>query len=210
MAVGYYSMGQGARGFIQGLDTTKSGAGSQVYFNELAEALFTGVALDGAGKAYVSGWGGWRFPTTPDAFQSVNRGQEEMFLVKLDTTKAGSSALLFSTYYGGGHSEEGGNLAKDAVGDIFVAGTTFILDIPEAPTDFPVTAGALFPARPGPTVSFLLKFSDAAPPTTPTPTPTPAPTPTPTRSASNVSAASYASGSLRRTRSSPPSAPTWR
>jgi uncharacterized protein (TIGR03437 family) len=96
-----------------------------------------GVAVDGARNVYVVGTAASNdFPTTTGAFQTANPGAAA-FVSKLNPT---GSALLYSTYLGGGvTSYEGGvsasAVAVDSSGNAYIAGVT-------NSSTFPVTAGA--------------------------------------------------------------------
>jgi hypothetical protein len=91
------------------------------------------ITVDSAGDAYVVGMaGGADFPTTPEAFQTVNNGGAasgiagDAFLTEL---KPDGSAPVFSTFLGG----TGANLANSVVVDgtgIYVGGTTTSTDFP--------------------------------------------------------------------------------
>jgi hypothetical protein len=125
-----------------------------------------GIAVDTNGSAYVTGGtASTDFPTTAGAFQAVFRGFRKAFVTKLNPAGTG---LVHSTYFGGGHTDEGYAVALDASRSVYVTGGT-------RSTDFPVTAGAfqvLFagaPPSPGPFSAadgdgFVAKFTDGAPP----------------------------------------------
>jgi hypothetical protein len=92
----------------------------------------SGIAVDGAGQAYVAGaTTSTNFPTTPGAYRAASAGGQDVFVSKLD---AAGSALLYSTYLGGADDEFEPRLAL-AGGDVYVAG-------PTQSADFPVTPGA--------------------------------------------------------------------
>ncbi len=92
-----------------------------------------GIALDGAGDAYVTGsTTASGFPTTAGALQTTFSGSTDAFVTELNPT---ASALVYSTFLGGSAGQEGQAVAVDSAGDAFVAGTT-------TSTDFPTTAGA--------------------------------------------------------------------
>ena len=95
-----------------------------------------GIAVDGAGRAYVTGATGPDFPTTPDAFQTTNRGGDAFVTV---FTPDGAN-LVYSTYLGGTSSDYGTGIAVAPDGRAFVTGDT-------TSTDFPITRGA-FQSRP--------------------------------------------------------------
>lgn len=89
------------------------------------------IAVDGSGSLHIAGiTGSKKFPTSR-AFQSKYRGQQDTFLMKLGPT----GELVFSTFLGGGDSEEFWQLQVDDVGNAFVVGNT-------RSSDFPVTPGA--------------------------------------------------------------------
>jgi hypothetical protein len=101
------------------------------------EAL--GVAVDGGGNAYVTGFTySTDFPVTAGAFQTTCHGcnpskdSGDAFVTKLN---ASGSALIYSTYVGGSESDASSGIEIDASGDAYIAGQT-------NSSDFPVTAGA--------------------------------------------------------------------
>ena len=112
------------------------------------------VAVDRTGSAYVVGsTSANNFPVTPGSLQPINRGGEDLFISKLNSS---GSALVYSTYLGGAQNENGQTglpgIAVDATGSAFVSGTT-------ASRNFPVTAGALQAAfGGGATDAFLVKL----------------------------------------------------
>jgi hypothetical protein len=82
----------------------------------------SGIAVDAGGNAYVVGsTSSANFPVV-NAYQASHRGGTmDAFLVKLNPT---GSALLFSTYLGGGGADYGLAIALDANGIPHVAGQT--------------------------------------------------------------------------------------
>ena len=79
------------------------------------------IAVDGAGSAHITGW------TTSDDFptfspiQGFRSGDADLFITKLSPD---GQDLTFSTYLGGRLPEVGYDIALDASGDIYVAGST--------------------------------------------------------------------------------------
>ncbi len=101
--------------------------------------LGLGIAVDGAGSAYVTGsTQSLNFPTTPGAFQISVTGGNDVFVSKLNFA---GSALEYSTYLGGSvgvstQADDGGlAIAVDGLGSAYVTGYTNSID-------FPTTAGA--------------------------------------------------------------------
>ena len=96
----------------------------------------TGIAVDAAGNAYVTGHtSSPDFPTTADAFQTTfDGGAFDAFVTKLNAT---GTALVYSTYLGGSGNDEGHGIALDALPNpnAYVSGVT-------ESGDFPGTAGA--------------------------------------------------------------------
>ncbi len=87
-----------------------------------------GLAIDTAGAAYITGYtSSFDFPLQ-NAYQSVVHGSRDAFVTKLGTT---GSSLAYSTYLGGGSSDEAAGIAVDNAGYAFVTGST-------ASSDFPV------------------------------------------------------------------------
>ncbi len=95
-----------------------------------------GLAIDGAGDAYVTGsTSATDFPTTPGAPQTSNGGPAttlDAFVTKLNPA---GSALLSSTYLGGSSDDVGNAIAVDGAGNASVVGQSYS-------TNFPTTANA--------------------------------------------------------------------
>ncbi len=117
----------GAKAFI-----TKFGAAGAVAYSTFlgaasGDAGASAIVVDAAGDAYVTGI------TTSAAFPVVTPlqggpgGNGDGFVSKLN---AAGSALLFSTYLGGGGFDEGLALALDQSNDVFVAGVTTSANFP--------------------------------------------------------------------------------
>lgn len=93
----------------------------------------TGIALDSAGSAFVTGnTDSIDFPITAGAFDSSLNGSSDGFVSKFS---ADGSALLYSTYFGGSGDDSGRDIALDGTGSAYVTGST-------SSTDFPTSAGA--------------------------------------------------------------------
>ena len=89
------------------------------------------IAIDAAGNAYVTGLTlSFNFPTA-NAIQPVNNAvagvAEEAFVSKLN---ASGSALVYSTYLGGGSGEVAQGIALDAGGNAYVTGVTGSTNFP--------------------------------------------------------------------------------
>jgi hypothetical protein len=156
-----------------------------------------GIATDGNGNIYVTGWAQTNFPTTSGAYQTTNVSLTNFwnaYVTKLNPGGNGNLDLVYSTYLGGNSQDNGQGIALDNNGDVLITGFT-------SSTNFSTTSGAFQPADPnsyGSYTGFVAKFDAIAfgnltptptvtpaisPTFTPTPTPTPPPstyTPTPT------------------------------
>src|SRR5205823_603717 len=85
-----------------------------------------GIAVDGSGNAYVTGWtNSTTFPTTAGVFQTTFGGYQDAFVAKVDAT---GSQLLYSTYLGGSDQDQGYGVAvfTDPLGNtsVYVVGRT--------------------------------------------------------------------------------------
>jgi uncharacterized repeat protein (TIGR01451 family) len=100
----------------------------------------TGLAVDTAGNAYVTGSTLGSFPTTANALQpsygedKLKSNNGDAFVAKLNVA---GSALVYATYLGGNGRDQGYGIALDAYGNAYVTGLT-------TSTNFP-TAGPLQP-----------------------------------------------------------------
>jgi hypothetical protein len=109
-----------------------------MYSTTLADSGGSGIAVDAAGNAYITGGGGPDFPTT-NAFQPVLRNFGSAIIAKLT---ADGTALVYSTYLGGsGDSDHGWAIAVDAAGNAYVTGETQSMDFPAVNPFQPVYGG---------------------------------------------------------------------
>lgn len=91
------------------------------------------IAVDGLGNAYLTGrTGSSNFPTTSGAFDTSWNGSNDVFVTKLNPS---GTALVYSTYLGGGDSDEGTGIAIDGSGNAYITGDT-------RSTDFPTNSSA--------------------------------------------------------------------
>ncbi|MCX6361501.1 MAG: SBBP repeat-containing protein [Armatimonadetes bacterium] len=103
------------------------------YLGGAGAEVSTGIAVDAAGCAYVTGTtGSTDYPTVAGSYAVAGSGDQDAFVTKLN---AAGSALIYSTYLGGSNREDDPRIAVDAAGCAYVAGST-------ASSNFPVTAGA--------------------------------------------------------------------
>jgi hypothetical protein len=125
----------GGDAFVAKLNPTGSGLVYSTYLGGGNSDGANGIAVDAAGNAYVAGATlSINFPSTAGAFQPIcgGGGAWDAFVTKLNPT---GSALVYSTFLGGGRSDGAGGIAVDADGNAYVTGST-------DSSNFPTTAGA--------------------------------------------------------------------
>lgn len=117
-------------------------AGADLSFGHLPRRTQSfGIALDGAGNAYVAGsTTSPDFPTTPGAFQQSGPGslgstQLGAFVMKLGPT----GTPVYSTLLAGNVQDEAFGIAVDLAGHAYVTGYTFSTNFPTTPGAFQTT-----------------------------------------------------------------------
>ncbi len=125
-----------AGGFADAFVTKVGAAGNLVYstyVGGIGNDNPLGIAVDGNGSAYVTGWTtSVNFPVV-NAFQTkfggldIPVGTDDVFVFKLNPAGTG---LDYSTYIGGTGSDEGTRIAVDVSGNAYVTGYTSSLNFP--------------------------------------------------------------------------------
>jgi uncharacterized protein (TIGR03437 family) len=119
--------------FVVKLNSNGSSLLYSTYLGGSGNEIAYGLAVDGTGNAYVTGiTSSANFPTTQNAVKRTIGGVFDAFITKINPA---ASALVYSTFIGGGGAETGFALSIDAAGNAYVAGST-------GSTDFPVSANA--------------------------------------------------------------------
>jgi hypothetical protein len=148
----------GADAFVTKLNPAGSALVYSTYLGGASTDQGFGIAVDGAGNAYVTGLTvSADFPTTPGAFDTTFNGGGDAFMTKLNPA---GSALVYSTYLGGASNDQGSGIAVDGAGNAYVTGSTFS-------ADFPTTPGAFDTTFNGSIDAFVTKFAIAPPESTP-------------------------------------------
>lgn len=128
----------------------------------------TECAVNAAGEIHLTGTtASTNFPTQSAAFGAYGGGNHDAFITKLN---AAGNGLVFSTYLGGSGDEyavpvnglgngpmyggEYGDIVVNAIGDVFVVGTT-------GSANFPVTAGVYDNSLNGTLDAFVAKFTSS-------------------------------------------------
>jgi hypothetical protein len=117
--------------FVAKLDPTGSTLLYSTVVGGSAADSGTGIAVDSAGNAWVTGETvSSNFPTTGGAFQPALAGATDAFAAKLDPSGA---ALLVATLLGGEGFDRGNGIAADGGGGAAIAGRTGSLSFPTTP-----------------------------------------------------------------------------
>jgi hypothetical protein len=109
------------------------------YLGGSGEDVNWGIAVDGAGNAYISGTTeSPNFPTQ-NAFQPQYGGDGDAFVTKLNPT---GTALVYSTYLGGSGADAGRGIGLDKSGAVYLGGATTSTNFPLMEPVQPVYGGA--------------------------------------------------------------------
>ena len=121
-------------GFVTELNATGTALVYSTYLGGSDAEGVNGIAVDGSGDAYVTGFAGSTdFPVTAGVLQSKNNSSTgTAFVAELNPT---GTALVYATYLGGSFGDVAYGIALDGSGSAYVAGWT-------GSPDFPVTARA--------------------------------------------------------------------
>lgn len=107
------------------------------------------VATDGSGNVYLAGITGSENNIAAAGHQMAYGGVEDAFLAKFNA----AGARQWGTYYGGTSGEQSGQVAVDAEGNVYLAGTTVSTDN--------IAFGGFQDALRGSTDLFLARFDSA-------------------------------------------------
>ena len=119
--------------FVTKLNPTGTALVYSTYLGGSSFDLGNSLTVDVSGNVYVAGQtGSADFPTSIGAFQTTLKGTDDAFVTKLNPT---GTALVYSTYLGGGITDGGNGIVIDVFGNAYVTGTT-------NSTNFPTTPGA--------------------------------------------------------------------
>ena len=151
--------------FISRIDTTQSGQSSLIYSTYFggpsngfgtASDVGGGIAVQPNSVAVVVGYTyalAGQFPTTANALETASDAPNAIaFLSRFDTTKSGSSSLLYASTWGGSTTDLAFAVTLDSADNIYMVGATH-------DTNFPVTPGAPLSASPGAESAFLSEFN---------------------------------------------------
>src|SRR5438128_1033575 len=136
------TLGGGSDAFVTKLDPTGTALVYSTYLGGSSGDFANGIAVDATGSAYVTGTTlSADFPTTPGAAQTTfGGGLVDAFVTKLNPT---GSALVYSTYLGGGGSDQGFGIAVDTSGNAYVTGSAVAMNFPTTPGASQTTSGGV-------------------------------------------------------------------
>jgi len=130
--------------FVTKLDAQGQGLIYSTYLGGSLVDRGTGIAVDGAGNAYITGFtASADFPTVnarypvPGSYVDVDGNSVfyNAFVTKLDARGQGPS---YSTYLGGRMYDEGTGIAVDGAGNAYVTGVTYSNNFPTVNARYPV------------------------------------------------------------------------
>ncbi len=127
-------------GFITKVNSTGTGLIFSTYLGGAGPDIVAGITVDSSDNVYVAGSAySTNFPTTSGAFQTANSGFYDGFVTKLNPA---GTALIYSTYLGGGSLDYAFRVVVDVNGYAYVTGYS-------SSSNFPTTAGAYRTTFPG-------------------------------------------------------------
>jgi hypothetical protein len=113
--------------FVTKLSSTGNSLVYSTYLGGSGQDASHGIAVDGAGSAYVTGQTSGDFPTTTAFDGAFNGGNHDAFVTKLSPS---GSSLIYSTYLGGSDMDIGRGILVDGSGNAYATGNTFSTDFP--------------------------------------------------------------------------------
>jgi hypothetical protein len=142
----------GGDAFILKLSASGNALSYSTYVGGTGGESAGGLVLDATGAAYVAGsTDSPNFPVVnavQTSLGSLNAGVRDAFVFKLNPA---GTALVYSTYLGGGDADTSGSIALDAAGNAYVTGST-------ASDNFPVQGPAQGIKSPGGSDAFITKL----------------------------------------------------
>jgi uncharacterized protein (TIGR03437 family) len=123
----------GDDGFVAKVNADGTALLYSTFVGGTTEDYVLGLAVDGAGSAYITGiTGSHDFPVTPGAAQTAYAGGPSAFVARLNPA---GTALVYGTFLGGSGDNEAYGIEVDPAGNAYVTGAT-------NSRDFPTTANA--------------------------------------------------------------------
>lgn len=138
--------------FVSKINPQGNGVVYSTYLGGEFDDFGTGIAIDGAGNAYVTGWTKCPVPDSTPCFPVKNAfqpefagGNNDAFVTRLNAT---GTDVAYSTFLGGGRilnttDDWGQDIAVDASGAATVMGYTYSQDFPVTPGAYDTTSNGL-------------------------------------------------------------------
>ncbi|MHA2253880.1 MAG: SBBP repeat-containing protein, partial [Candidatus Kariarchaeaceae archaeon] len=121
-----YQTDQGFDVFVTKLDATSNGLVYSTYLGGSSSDFGYCIAVNNVGNAFITGYtDSTDFPTL-NPYQT-DQGSADVFVTKLNATGNG---LEYSTYLGGGSSDQGWSIAVNIAGNAYITGLTSSTDFP--------------------------------------------------------------------------------
>lgn len=118
--------------FVTKLNTSGTSLVYSTYIGGSKKDISNSIALDNNENVYITGYTySTDYPVTSGSYQTFFGGGVDVFVTKLNTS---GTALIYSTYIGGGSNNIAIDIAIDGSGNAYVSGETI--------NPYPVTAGA--------------------------------------------------------------------
>jgi hypothetical protein len=148
------AIGGAADAFVTKVNAAGTAIVYSTYLGGAGNEHGAGIAVDGSGNAYVSGYtDSTTFPgVSGSSIQPANGGGIDAFVTKIG---ASGTAIRFSTFLGGSGNDYGAGIAVDGRSDVYVTGFT-------DSTTFPgVSGSSIQPASGGGSDAFVIKIGEA-------------------------------------------------
>ena len=113
--------------FIAKINSAGSALSYSTYLGGSGEDNGEGIAVDGSGNAYVTGYTGSASFPTKNPIQASKTGLWDAFVSKINSA---GSALVYSTYLGGSSSDYGLGIALDGSSNAYITGPTYSTNFP--------------------------------------------------------------------------------
>jgi hypothetical protein len=122
----------GGDAFLTRLDLSANAVTYSTFLGGSGQDQATKILVEPSGRVAVTGFTlSGNFPVTANALQGSPAGNGDVFLTVLDpAAKDFTTALVYSTYFGGTDGDVPYDLRRDAAGKYYVCGYTLSLDLP--------------------------------------------------------------------------------
>ncbi len=146
----YAAVAGGSDAFAAKINPAGAALDWLTYLGGAANDDARGIALDAAGNVYLAGaTSSLNFPTL-NPLQASSAGGSDAYVTKFDPS---GSALIYSTYFGGGGGDAVRGLAVNSAGQAYIVGTTSSPNLP--------TRNSALTSLGGGNDAFVTKFSVA-------------------------------------------------